>query len=188
MLSNELANKYAKAVFELALEEEKLQEVENDLKFIVQTISLQQDLSDFIYHPHVKLEAKKEIFTKIFRAEIGDLTNKFMSLLFDKKREMLLPQIVSEYEILANEAQNIVKAEIIVAGELSAEQRTALINKLSNVTGKKVVVEFKIETGILGGVIVKIGDKLIDGSVVRQLEALKTQLLADETTKIGVNE
>lgn len=87
MLSNELANKYAKAVFELALEEEKLQEVENDLKFIVQTISLQQDLSDFIYHPHVKLEAKKEIFTKIFRAEIGDLTNKFMSLLFDKKEK-----------------------------------------------------------------------------------------------------
>ena len=49
MLSNELANKYAKAVFELAVEEEKLQEVENDLKFIVQTISSQQDLSDFIY-------------------------------------------------------------------------------------------------------------------------------------------
>ena len=64
MLSNELANKYAKAVFELAVEEEKLQEVENDLKFIVQTISSQQDLSDFIYHPHVKLEAKKEISTK----------------------------------------------------------------------------------------------------------------------------
>ena len=62
MLSNELANKYAKAVFELAVEEEKLQEVENDLKFIVQTISSQQDLSDFIYHPHVKLEAKKGNF------------------------------------------------------------------------------------------------------------------------------
>lgn len=188
MLSNELANKYAKAVFELAVEEEKLQEVENDLKFIVQTISLQQDLSDFIYHPHVKLEAKKEIFTKIFIAEIGDLTNKFMSLLFDKKREMLLPQIVGEFEVLANEAQNIIKAQVIVATALNVEQRTALINKLSMATGKTVVAEYKIDTGILGGVIVKIGDKLIDGSVIRQLETLKTQLLADETTKIGVNE
>ena len=55
-------------------------------------------------------------------------------------------------------------------------------------TGKTVVAEYKIDTGILGGVIVKIGDKLIDGSVIRQLETLKTQLLADETTKIGVNE
>lgn len=188
MLSNELANKYARAIFELAVEEDQLQEVTNNMKFINETIKSQHDLSDFMYHPHVKVEAKKEIFSQIFKTEIGDLANKFMSLLLDKKREMLLPQIVSEYEILANEAQNIVKAEIIVAGELSAEQRTALINKLSNVTGKKVVVEFKIETGILGGVIVKIGDKLIDGSVVRQLEALKTQLLADETTKIGVNE
>lgn len=51
-----------------------------------------------------------------------------------------------------------------------------------------MVAEYKIDTGILGGVIVKIGDKLIDGSVIRQLETLKTQLLADETTKIGVNE
>ena len=153
-----------------------------------QTISSQQDLSDFIYHPHVKLEAKKEIFTKIFRAEIGDLTNKFMSLLFDKKREMLLPQIVGEFEVLANEAQNIIKAQVIVATALNVEQRTALINKLSMATGKTVVAEYKIDTGILGGVIVKIGDKLIDGSVIRQLETLKTQLLADETTKIGVNE
>ena len=188
MLSNELANKYAKAVFELKKKKKKLQEVENDLKFIVQTISSQQDLSDFIYHPHVKLEAKKEIFTKIFRAEIGDLTNKFMSLLFDKKREMLLPQIVGEFEVLANEAQNIIKAQVIVATALNVEQRTALINKLSMATGKTVVAEYKIDTGILGGVIVKIGDKLIDGSIVRQIAALKAQLLADETTKIGVNE
>ena len=188
MLSNELANKYARAIFELAVEEDKLQEVTNNLKFVNETIKLQPDLSDFMYHPHVKIEAKKEVFSQIFQTEIGDLTNKFISLLMDKKREMLLPQIVSEYEMLANQVQNIVKAEITVARELNSEQRVALINKLSNVTGKTVVAEFKVASNILGGVIVKIGDKLIDGSVVRQLEALKTQLLADETTKIGVNE
>ena len=111
-----------------------------------------------------------------------------MSLLFDKKREMLLPQIVGEFEVLANEAQNIIKAQVIVATAINVEQRTALINKLSMATGKTVVAEYKIDTGILGGVIVKIGDKLIDGSIVRQIAALKAQLLADETTKIGVNE
>lgn len=71
MLSNELANKYAKAVFELAVEEEKLQEVENDLKFIVQTISSHQDLSDFIYHPHVKLEAKRKFSLKYLEQKLG---------------------------------------------------------------------------------------------------------------------
>ena len=188
MLTNQLAKKYAQAIYELAGEKDMLSQVETELKLVESTIDTYSDLSTLIYHPRVLAEAKKETLGKIFTNDIADFVLKFLMLLVDKRRETILPAIILEYIKLANEARNIVQAEVTTAMPIDETQQTALINKLSLVTGKTIVIKTQIDKATIGGVVVKIGDKLIDGSVARQLERLKNTLLNTELTVIGVTD
>lgn len=186
MLANQLALKYAQAIYEVALEKSMLSNVEEELLAVQKTISEHEDLATLFYHPRVPSEAKKETISKLFKEDLADFVHNFLLLLVDKRREAALPVIVSEYRKLANEARNMAEAEIITAMPLTDEEHAALTRKLSSVTGKNMVLKTEVDKSILGGVIVKIGDKLIDGSVVRQLSMMKNTLLSIEVTKIGV--
>jgi len=188
MLGNQLATKYAQAVFELAVEGKILDQVELELKLIESTIAEYSDLSTLIYHPRVLGQAKKETLSKIFGQDISDVILKFLMLLVDKRRESILPAIIREYVQLANEARNIVEAQVTVAMPLDKDQQTALITKLGLVTGKTIILKTQIDKAIIGGVIVQIGDQLIDGSIIRQLQMLKKTLLNTEVTGIGVTD
>lgn len=178
MLSNQLAGKYARALFETAFEEKKLDKYKAALCEVTELIYSQTDLCDFMMHPLIKAEAKKEVLQKILpeTAKKGSVHN-FLMLLLDKRRESLLQAICSQYIQLANEAQDIITAEVTVAFDLSAQQERNLVAKLSKTTGKNVVITKKIDKSILGGVIVKMGDKCIDGSVKRQLQTMQARLL-----------
>ena len=188
MLANQLATKYAQAIYELAAEGNLLDQVEMELKLVESTIETYSDLSTLIYHPRVLPKTKKETMSKIFAQDVSDSVLKFLMLLVDKRRETALPDIISEYVKLANEARNIVEAQVTTAMPLDIDQQTALINKLGLVTGKGIVLKTKIDKTIIGGVIVQIGDKLIDGSIARQLQMLKNTLLNTEVTGIEVTD
>jgi F-type H+-transporting ATPase subunit delta len=186
MLANQLALKYAQAVFELAEEQNMLDETQKQLTMVEETISGHDELATLLYHPRVPAEAKKETISKLFDTEIADFVYKFLLLLVDKRREPLLPSIVREFVKLANQARNIDEAEVTTAVPLSEDQQAALAAKLSAVTGKKMILKTAVDKKLLGGVVVKIGDKLLDGSVARQLQVLQNALLKTEVTKIGV--
>jgi F-type H+-transporting ATPase subunit delta len=177
MLTNTLALKYAQAIYEIADEKSMLDKVEEQLTMVVATIAGHADLTNLMYHPLVPAQAKKDTINKLFADELDEFVRNFLLLLIDKRRETALKAITQEYVRLANEARNIAEAEVLTARELSAEQLAALADKLSKVTGKKIVLKTTIAQDLLGGIVVKIGDKLIDGSVARQLKALKTALL-----------
>lgn len=188
MLGNQLAAKYAKAIYEIAAESNMLDQVETQLRMVTSTIDEYSDLSTLIYHPRVLGQTKKETIKKIFSQDVADIVLKFLMLLIDKRREAVLPAIIHEYVTLANEARNVVEAEVTTALPLSNEQQTALINKLGLVTGKTIVLKTQINKAIIGGVIVQIGDKLIDGSIARQLQMIKNTLLNTEVTGIEVTD
>ncbi len=188
MLANQLATKYAQAVYELAAEKNMLDQVEKQLQLIESTIQSYSDLATFIYHPRVLGKAKKEMIRKIFSEEVANFVLTFLLLLVDKRRETILPAIIREYVKLANDARNIMEAEVTTAMPLAQEQHAALSKKLSVVTGKTIILKTQIDKTIIGGVIVKIGDKLMDGSVVRQLEIMKNALLNTEVTGIEVTD
>ncbi len=186
MLANQLASKYAQAIYELAAEKNMLDKVGEQLLLVESTISSHSDLATLLYHPQILPAAKKETITKIFSQDLDDFVHKFLLLLVDKRRETILPDIIQEYVMLANETRNIAEAEVTTAMPLAEDEYTALRNKLSQVTGKNMVLKTRVDERILGGVIVKIGDKLIDGSIVRQIQRMQTALLSSEVTKIGV--
>lgn len=186
MLANQLALKYAQAVFELAEEQGMLDEIQNQLTMVEETIASHQELATLLYHPRVPAEAKKETINKLFSDEIVEFLYKFLLLLVDKRREALLPAIAKEYMKLANQARNIDEAEVTTAMPLTEAEHAALAAKLSAVTGKKMILKTAVDSRLIGGVVVKIGDKLVDGSVARQLQVLRTALMKTEVTKIGV--
>lgn len=186
MLANQLALKYAQAMFELAKEKGMTDEIKAQLVMVEATIAAHEQLATLMYHPRVPSEAKKETISKLFTSEIADDLYKFLLLLVDKRREPVLPAIVKEYVKLANQANNIDEAEVTTAMPLTEAECAALAAKLSNVTGKNIMLKTAVNPKLLGGVVVKIGDKLIDGSVARQLQVLKEALLKTEVTKIGV--
>ena len=188
MLTNQLALKYAQAIYELSAEKNLLDQVENELRWVESTIATHSDLSTLIYHPRVLAQAKKETLSKIFSLDVADFVLKFLMLLVDKRRETILPAIIREYVKLANVARDIVEAEVTTAMPLDMDQQSALMTKLGIVTGKTIVLKTHINKAIIGGVVVKIGDKLIDGSIARQLETLKNALLHNEATGIEVTD
>jgi len=188
MLTNQLATKYAQAIYELSAEKNMLEQVEQELMMVEQTIHNYSDLSTLIYHPRVLPQAKKDTLQSIFGKEIADFVLKFLLLLVDKRRETILLDIIHEYVKLANEARNIVEAQVTTAMPLSPEQQEGLMKKLALVTGKTIVLKTQIDAAIIGGVVVKIGDKLIDGSIARQLEIMKNALLNTEVTGIEVTD
>lgn len=188
MLANQLAIKYAQAMYELAAEKDMLDSVEQQLQLVEATIAGHEDMATLMYHPRVPGSVKKDTINKVFGNELAEFVRNFLFVVIDKRRETALPVIITEYVRLANEARNIVEAEVTTAKPLTGAEAQALSAKLSTVTGKNVIIKTAINANMLGGVIVKIGDKLIDGSVVRQLDMLKRALFKLEVTKIGVTD
>lgn len=186
MLTSQLALRYAQAIYELAADKQALEEVERQLVLVEDTLANSNELAILLFHPQMPAEAKKDTVAKVFGDELADYVRNFLFLIIDKRREGALPAIIKEYRSLANQARNIAEAEITTAMPLSDAEAKSLAAKLSAVSGKNVVLKTHIDSRILGGVIVKIGDKLIDGSVLRQLDALRSALLKTEVTKIGV--
>lgn len=184
MLTNQLALKYAQAVYEIAKEKAMLDVVEKQLRLVETTIAGHADLATLMYHPLVPAPAKKETINRIFAGDLDGFLHNFLLLLIDKRREPALPAIIREYIRLANEARNIAEVEVFTAKELTAEQLETLAAKLSKVTGKNIVLKTTVDQALIGGVVVKIGDKLIDGSVARQLKMLKAALLTHRAAAV----
>ena len=101
-------------------------------------------------------------------------------LLIDKRRITLLAAIEEEFSKLSNEAQGILIADVTTAEPASADQQQKIADRLADLTGKQVKLRLHEDEKLIGGVVVKIGDRRIDGSVAGRLETLKKELLASK--------
>lgn len=186
MLVHQLAEKYAQAIYQVAEEKGQLEAVETQLKNVAQTVADHCEMSTFLYHPRVPTQAKKNLLKSVFGQEVSVEVLHFLLLVADKRRENLLPDIIDQFILLANEARNIIVAEVKTALPLSEAAQTALKDKLKAVVGKNILLNEHVDASLIGGLTVQIGDKLIDGSVKRQLDVLKYKLLQSQAAKIGV--
>jgi len=176
MSDRSLARRYAQALFLSALEKDLLDQVEGDLRLVVNEVEKNEDLMRFVDQQLIPPENKTEVIERIFKGKISDLSMNFLKLVFRKRRERFLKEFLEEFVELADSARGIEKVEITTAVELSPEQREFVKNKLSEMINKKVKLMEKVDPKILGGMVVKIGDRVYDGSVINQLNALKRHL------------
>jgi F-type H+-transporting ATPase subunit delta len=176
MLNIQLATKYARAIFELAQEEKKLDDYDKDLNKIQADVFSVPEAVKFFQNPLIPHQAKKDLLTKAFKGEIsGDIMN-FLMLLVDKNRIGIFNEIYEIFTGLKNQEQGILVADVVMAFPLSKTQENQLTKKLAAITGNKIQIRKHEDKSILGGLIVTIGDKRIDGSAAGRLRNLKSTL------------
>ena len=175
-----LAKKYAAALLALAKETGTLEEVEQELAQIGEIVQQNPELTGFLRNQLISREAKKEVVERIFMQHLNPMVMRFLGVVIDRGRIALLPDIIDVYLELSHVERNIAEAQVRLAVDLTDEEETRLIRELTELTGKEIYLEKTIDPSILGGMIVTIGDRRIDGSLKRQLHEMKTTLLSEK--------
>ncbi|MFA0814876.1 MAG: F0F1 ATP synthase subunit delta [Anaerofustis sp.] len=177
MTNATLALRYAHALFDLSVERGVLDDIQNQLNFFADTVRDQRDLSVLLNHPNISYESKKELITNIFSTYFSDMMLDFALLLIDRRRQDLLDEIRSEFDEMANKRRNIVVAKLSSATPLTTEQTDRLHAAIEQYTGKQIRLEIQSDPALIGGARLKIGDRVIDGSVSSALSKIKNELI-----------
>jgi F-type H+-transporting ATPase subunit delta len=175
-MSAGVAKRYARALFEVAKERGMIDKIEAELNDIVSAINGNAELNKIMLHPHISAEAKKELAKELFHAHITAETQNFLDILIENGRESDLTGIASAYVKLANEERGIADAIVTTAKPLSEAEQAELAEKFGKLINKQLRIQTVIDPSILGGVVVKIGDRLYDGSIKSKLEHFAHQL------------
>ncbi|MBE3586829.1 MULTISPECIES: F0F1 ATP synthase subunit delta [Desulfofundulus] len=176
MLKGAVAQRYAQALYELAETQGLVDQVEQELKSVEEIVASSREFQKVLYHPRITAQEKKDVLKNIFSGKVSPITENFLFLLVDRQREAFLSDIVDYYISLANRARNIVKAEVTSAIELTREEKKKLGEVLNRITRKKVQTVYSVDPALIGGVVVRIGDRVIDGSLRTRLASMREHL------------
>jgi F-type H+-transporting ATPase subunit delta len=169
-----IAGRYASALFELAAEARQIPAVGADLKRFGALIGGSDDLRRLVKSPAYSAGEQTAAVTALLaKAKIGGLTANFIKLVASKRRLFAVEGMIEAFGALADDRAGVVKAEVTVAQPLSDKNRKAVAEALNAVTGKKVSVAEKVDPAIIGGIVVKLGSRMVDSSVRTKLNSLK---------------
>ncbi|MHB8126342.1 MAG: F0F1 ATP synthase subunit delta [Desulfitobacteriaceae bacterium] len=175
MLSGALAQRYAQALFEIAVKT-SLDSFDTEFRELTQIIEEHAEIAQVLHHPHISLSEKKSFINKIFEGQISETLRNFLFLLIDRRRQNFLKPIQQELARLADEARQIVEAKVVSATPLSASQEERLKNELARLTGKNIRLVSELRSELIGGALVQVGDRVLDGSVARSLNRIREKL------------
>ena len=172
-----LDRRYAKALYEVAEENNKLNAYIADLKEISGLISSNDDLNQIIKQPKISSSRKKEVFTAIFQDQIDKELLSFLLILIEKNRIDELNGVILQLEQLQLENNNEVIAVVKTVVPLKDNERTNLVEKLKAKYKKSIILKESIDAALLGGVYVRVGDDVIDGTIKNKIEEMKKLML-----------
>ncbi|MHB8157029.1 MAG: ATP synthase F1 subunit delta, partial [Desulfocucumaceae bacterium] len=171
MINRTVPRRYAQALLMIAVEHDALEKYEQQMDAFKEILLNESNLKEFMDNPKILAEEKKKVLRLLDQIIVN-----FLCLIIDKRREQIFLDIVEEFRNYVDQARNIVDAEVCSAVQITDKDFRELEQKLSKATGKKVRMKSTIDTSLLGGMIVRIGDTVIDGSVVKKLSLLKNRL------------
>lgn len=176
---------YANALFSLALEENCLDEIKENLLSIDALVESNSELMTILKHPKVHRDDKKEILTKVF-SDIHPYTKNFIRLLVDKNRFMFFSQIVKCYINAYNQHFNIEIAYVESAVKLNDEQLEKIKVMLERKMQKHVDMHISVNPDLLAGIRVKIGNEVLDNSAASRLQSMKNRVMKTTLEKSEV--
>ncbi len=177
MKDTRVARRYAAALFAVAKRDGILDAVAADLTLVSRFVAEVPYLRAVLMQPLVSDERKNGVVSEAFGDRVTASTLSFLRLLIRKRREDLIDECVRDFRALLAEHNNTVEAEASTAVGLSPDQEARLTRGLEAMTGKTINLTAHVDPQMLGGVVIRIGDQIIDGSVRGKLERLERQLL-----------
>jgi len=176
-----LAKRYAKAIFTIGQEQENYEEYNEVLQGVATLFTETPEVADALTNPMYPMDVKEKVMTDLV-ASIGvdAVMGNFLNLLVQKKRAEILPEIANAYQTMVDEAKNISHGNVISAVELSDELKNNIQSVLEKLTGKKVELTTSVDSSIIGGMVAKVGDLVLDGSIKTQLAGLKDSIKGRE--------
>lgn len=174
-----MPGRYASALFDLAKEQDVVAQIETDLTLFGELLDGSEDLRRMVASPVIAAGDQSRALAAVLNAtEIKGLTANFLQLIARNRRLFAAPQMIKAFKALAAADRGEITAEVTTAQALSDEQTAALKQTLKDSVGKDVKLDVRIDPAILGGLIVKVGSRMIDSSLRTRLNAMKVSLKA----------
>jgi F-type H+-transporting ATPase subunit delta len=171
------ANRYAKALLDVALKEADPVRIEQDLAAVADLFATHDELRRSLTNPVVPVRAKRAVVEQLTgRLQASAPLAKLLGLLADRDRLELLPDLLTAYRERLMDHQQVVRAEVVSTIPLAQDRAVALRQKLAAVTGRTVNLETRVDPSILGGLVARVGTVVYDGSVATQLAKMKERL------------
>jgi F-type H+-transporting ATPase subunit delta len=176
-----LARRYAKALFAVGKENESYEAYNESLQGVAGLYASKPEIVDALTNPLYPLDVREKVMTGLVDSSgVEKVMGNFLILLVQKKRAEILPEIAEEFQIMVNEEKNVSHGSVISAVELSDELQANVQATLEKLTGKKVVLSTSVDPSLIGGIIAKVGDLVLDGSIRTQLAGLKDSIKGRE--------
>lgn len=172
-----LAERYAAALFELADERHALDEAAGDLRELRAMLRASPDLGRLVRSPVLsRAEQGKAVEAVAEQAGLSQLTRDFLAIVARNRRLFAIPAMIDAYLDKLAERRGEITAEITAAQALTEAQQTALSDQLHRVGGGRVAIDVRVDPSLLGGMVVKIGSRMVDGSLKGQLQRLQLSM------------
>ena len=169
-----VSDRYASALYDLANEKNLIDPVLNDLSNLKNILKDNKELSLVVKSPLITSADKLNIFESLLKKiNANELTNTFIKVIEKNKRFSSLASIISQFMNINSQKRGDILADITSAGKLDDNQKTNITNQLKSILGDKLSLSFDVDKNIMGGLIVKVGSKMIDTSLVNKINKLK---------------
>lgn len=182
MRTSAIARRYAKALILIGKEDGNAETYRRELETIVALLDKEPMLEQAVSNPLYITSSRRNVLVAVIdKLELSNVIKSFVLLLFDKARINFLRDITVNYIVFADELKGIVRADLTTATDLTEETLEQIRNSLSKMTGKSVSLEAKTDTGLIGGIVTRIGDLVLDGSIKTQLQNMRESLKRGES-------
>lgn len=185
MRDETVARSYAETLFDLARRHEGVERYQEGIETVTRLIDENREFRLFLETPRIAAAEKKQVMRKAFASALPKPLLSFLLVVLDKRRQRLLRDIAREYHALVDEHLNRVHAEVTVARPLDEQGLRNVSDRLTALLGRTAIPHVRVKPEILGGIIVRAGDTIYDGSVRRRLEGMRKQLLSAQLPDAG---
>ena len=172
-----VAIRYSKALFELALEQNLIEDVRADLEMIQEICKTNPEFQYTLNNPLIEEKVRSKVLEELLENNVNSLTYNFLQLLSRKRRSGFLLEMIDNYLQRVLDHQGILSCLLISSRPVETDQTEVIKNKIEVLTGKSVIFTPQIDDSVIGGFIVKIKDTVIDLSIKTQLEKMRTRLI-----------
>lgn len=171
------AQRYGTALFELAVENNQVDEMLNEVMHLKDIISEETDFLELISNPKISMDDRKQVIENIFEGRISDYIIGLIDLVIKKNRQSLLLQIFEDFITKINEHKGVVIATVTVCEPLTQVQEEALTKRLETLTKKTISLQQEFDKSLVGGIVIRIGDRIMNYSVKGMLNAMSKEIL-----------